>query len=165
MKQLVQRFNREQTQDCPRNERSNRFVLDIMFISPEWLKPILPRSVLITDGFEEYALPIFDALNHPMVFCNFLEPDADGFVSKLVVRIKNQKVKAVEEFRRLSFKVIAVGTSFNDIEMVRAADKGILFNPTENVLDIASPREANKKIVSVGDMEALKREIMAAVRG
>ena len=34
----------------------------------EWLKPILPRTFMLTDTFEEYALPIFDQLRHPMVF-------------------------------------------------------------------------------------------------
>merc|ERR1719188_1298037 len=28
----------------------------------EWLKPVLPRAFIVTDGFEEYALPIFDKL-------------------------------------------------------------------------------------------------------
>merc|ERR1719373_713088 len=99
----------------------------------EWLKPIVPRTFMITDGFEEYALPIFDKLGHPMVFCNFLEADQDGYIAKLIVRLKEQKVKTVQELQRLNFRIIAVGTSFNDIQMLSAAEKGILYNPSEDV--------------------------------
>merc|ERR1719213_940255 len=66
----------------------------------KWLKPIVPRTFMLTDGFEEYALPIFDKLGHPMVFCNFLEADSRGFVDKLVVRLKDQKLKTVQELQR-----------------------------------------------------------------
>eukprot|EP00913_Durusdinium_trenchii_P024549 g23046.t1 len=49
-----------------------------------WLKPIVPRTFMITDGPEEYALPIFDQLEHPMVFCNFFEADDEGFLKRLM---------------------------------------------------------------------------------
>jgi len=109
----------------------------------EWLKTVLPRTFMITDTFEEYATNICDRLGHPMVFCNFLEAGEDGFLNKHVIRMRKppswtsqssyQKVKAVEEFKRLNFKIIAVGFSFNDVGMLRAAEKGILFNPSEHV--------------------------------
>ena len=31
---------------------------------------------------KEYALPIFDQLGHPMVFCNFFEADDEGFMKR-----------------------------------------------------------------------------------
>ena len=31
---------------------------------------------------KEYALPIFDQLGHPMVFCNFFEADEEGFLKR-----------------------------------------------------------------------------------
>merc|ERR1712232_946410 len=99
----------------------------------EWLKPIVPRTFMITDGFEEYALPIFDKLGHPMVFCDFLEADRDGYMNKLITRLKDQKLKTVEELQCLNFRIIAVGSSFNDVDMLRAAEKGILYCPSEKV--------------------------------
>lgn len=104
----------------------------------EWLKPIVPRTFMITDGFEEYALPIFDKLGHPMVFCNFLEEDREGYMNKLVIRLKDQKLRTVEELQRLNFRIIAVGSSFNDVEMLRAAEKGILYSPS-SALQTAHP--------------------------
>ncbi|OLP99733.1 Phosphoserine phosphatase ThrH [Symbiodinium microadriaticum] len=32
----------------------------------QWLKPLVPRTFMITDGPEEYAFPIFHQLGHPM---------------------------------------------------------------------------------------------------
>merc|ERR1712019_332897 len=75
----------------------------------EWLKPIVPRAFLLTDSFEEYALPIFQKLGHPMVFCNFLEADEEGFLTRHVVRVRGQKRLAVEEFQRLNFRIISIG--------------------------------------------------------
>lgn len=99
----------------------------------EWLKPIVPRTFMITDGPEEYALPIFDQLEHPMVFCNFFEADDEGFLKRLITRLRSQKLKTVQELQRLNFRIIAVGNSFNDIDMIHAAEKGVLYRPSEAV--------------------------------
>eukprot|EP00429_Kryptoperidinium_foliaceum_P079749 CAMPEP_0176222380 /NCGR_PEP_ID=MMETSP0121_2-20121125/20205_1 /TAXON_ID=160619 /ORGANISM="Kryptoperidinium foliaceum, Strain CCMP 1326" /LENGTH=451 /DNA_ID=CAMNT_0017561593 /DNA_START=80 /DNA_END=1435 /DNA_ORIENTATION=- len=120
----------------------------------EWLKPILPRTFMLTDGFEEYALPIFDKLGHPMVFCNFVEADAEGYLAKHIVRTKDQKLKAVQEFQRLNFRIIAVGHSLNDISMLQAAERGILYSPSEHVI------KANPGIPIVKSHAELKAHIL-----
>jgi phosphoserine/homoserine phosphotransferase len=125
----------------------------------QWLKPIVPRSFMLTDGFEEYALPIFDKLGHPMVFCNFLEADAQGFVDKLVVRVKDQKLKTVQELQRLNFRIIAVGTSFNDIPMLSAVERGILYRPSDEV------KSANSQFDAVNNFDELKAKIVDIVKG
>ena len=48
-------------------------------------------------------------------------------MNKLVVRLKDQKVKTVQELQRLEFRIIAVGGSFTDAAMLGAAEKGILW--------------------------------------
>merc|ERR1712232_1205318 len=111
----------------------------------EWLKPTVPRTFVISDSFEEFAMEIFNKLGHPMVFCNFLECDYDGYMVKQVVRLRDQKRLACEEFQRLNFKVIAIGASFLDVPMLKAAEHGIFFKPSEHM--VAShpeiPRAAN----------------------
>lgn len=133
----------------------------------EWLKPILPRTFMLSDTFEEYALPICEQLGHPMVFCNFLEADEKGFLARHIIRMKSpstwtsphsyQKLKAVEEFQRLNFRIVAVGFSFNDVGMLKAAEKGILFNPSENV------KEAHPELPVVRNYEQLKGAILDAL--
>merc|ERR1719382_738569 len=100
----------------------------------EWLKPLVPRILLLTDTFEEYAMPMFEQLGYPSVFCNSLIIDEDGFIVGHRLRLKDQKRKAVESFQRLNFRVIAVGDSFNDISMMKAAEHGILIYPSEKVM-------------------------------
>ena len=99
----------------------------------EWLKPLVPRVLLLTDTFEEYAMPMFEQLGYPCVFCNSLVVDEDGFITDHVLRLKDQKRMAVESFQRLNFRCIAVGDSFNDISMMTAAERGILIYPSERV--------------------------------
>eukprot|EP00928_Gymnodinium_smaydae_P060841 TRINITY_DN4467_c0_g1_i1.p1 TRINITY_DN4467_c0_g1~~TRINITY_DN4467_c0_g1_i1.p1 ORF type:complete len:455 (-),score=90.23 TRINITY_DN4467_c0_g1_i1:154-1518(-) len=122
-----------------------------------WLKPIVPRTFMLTDSFEEYALPIFDKLGHPMVCCNFVEADQDGFMNRLVVRAKNQKLKTVEELQRLNFRVIAVGSSFNDVPMLDAAEEGILYKPSKKLQD------AHSKYAVVSNFEELKSRVLQIV--
>jgi len=123
----------------------------------EWLKPYVPRTVLITDGFEEYANPIFDKLGHPMVFCNFLEADREGYMARLIVRLKDQKLKTVEELQRLNFKVLAVGCSFNDVGMLKAAEAGILYRPSEQL------RKAHPQIPAVSSHAELQTRILEII--
>jgi hypothetical protein len=40
---------------------------------------------------------------------------------------------AIEAFRSIKFHTIAIGDNYNDTPMLGAADKGILFHPSETV--------------------------------
>merc|ERR1719313_2412600 len=100
----------------------------------QWLKSVVPRVLLLTDTFEEYAMPMFEKLEYPSVFCNSLTIDDKDMITGHILRLRDQKRKAVESFQRLNFRVIAVGDSFNDISMMKAAERGILMNPSEKVV-------------------------------
>lgn len=97
------------------------------------LHALCPRLIILTDTFEDYAMPMFKQLGDYTAFCHSLKVDADGFIEKHVLRLTDQKRKAVEALKGLNFKCIAVGDSFNDISMLKAADVGILFRPSDNV--------------------------------
>ena len=49
------------------------------------------------------------------------------------LRLPDQKRRSVEAFRRLGFKVVAGGDSYNDVSMLLAADTGLLFRAPPNV--------------------------------
>ena len=49
------------------------------------------------------------------------------------LRLPDQKARAVEAFRSLNYRVVAVGDSYNDMTMLAAADAGILFRAPDNV--------------------------------
>mmetsp|Transcript_161053 Transcript_161053/g.296976 ORF Transcript_161053/g.296976 Transcript_161053/m.296976 type:complete len:936 (+) Transcript_161053:97-2904(+) len=123
-----------------------------------WPTPIVPRTFMISDSFEEFALPVFQKLGHPMVFCNFLECDDDGYAARTVIRLQDQKRLACEEFQRLNFRVIAVGGSFLDVPMLKVAEHAILFNPSEHLVT------GHPEIPVARNYEELKTRIMEIVR-
>ena len=92
------------------------------------------QVIILSDTFNEFAQPLMEKLGDPTLFCNDLTIDRKGFISGYRLRQKNGKEKAVKALRRIGFEVRAAGDSYNDITMLKAADKGILFNPPANIV-------------------------------
>jgi phosphoserine/homoserine phosphotransferase len=100
----------------------------------EWLQQYT-QIIIVTDSFVEFIKPLAQKLNYPMIFCHDLEINKDGFITNYNLRLKNMKKKTVNAFKALNYNVIAIGDSYNDIEMLKDADYGILFRPPNNVKD------------------------------
>lgn len=98
----------------------------------DWLRSEF-QVVILSDTFAEFAKPLMRQLGWPTLFCHSLEVAADGSIANYKLRLKDQKKAAVEAFRKLNFKVVAAGDSYNDTAMLKAADQGILFCPPDNV--------------------------------
>lgn len=92
------------------------------------------QVIILSDTYEEFASPLMRQLGRPSIFCNYLETDKKGFISNYRLRQKNGKEKAVLALRKIGFQVCAVGDSYNDIGMLKAADKAVLFNPPSNIV-------------------------------
>ena len=92
------------------------------------------QVVILSDTYYEFATPLMKKLGFPSLFCNWLETDKSGMISNYRLRQQNGKERAVIGLRGLGFKVAAVGDSYNDITMLKAADRGILFDPPANIL-------------------------------
>ena len=58
-----------------------------------------------------------------------LEVDANGFVTRHVLRQPDQKRHAVNALRGLNYQVIAAGDSYNDTGMLGAAHAGFFIHP------------------------------------
>ncbi|MDR1115432.1 MAG: bifunctional phosphoserine phosphatase/homoserine phosphotransferase ThrH [Tannerella sp.] len=98
-----------------------------------WLRKIT-RFVIVSDTFIEFAQPLMDQLENPLLLCHSLEIDATGRVVNYNLRQPDPKRKTVEAFHSLNYKVLAFGDSYNDISMLKAADVGILYCPPDNVV-------------------------------
>lgn len=92
------------------------------------------QVMILSDTYYEFAMPLMKKLGYPSLFCNWLEADNAGFIFNYCLRQKNGKEKAVRGLKSIGFKVYAAGDSYNDITMLKAADKGILFNPPANIV-------------------------------
>lgn len=97
-----------------------------------WLRKRFP-TIVLSDTFLEFVNPLFEKLSFPTIFCNSLEIDKDGFIKNYKLRQKDGKRKSIKSLKLLGFNVIAIGDSYNDMSMLKEANVGILFNPSENL--------------------------------
>ena len=97
-----------------------------------WLRSVT-QIIILSDTFVQFTGPLMQKLGWPTLFCHTLSIDADGYIVGYHLRQKESKQGAVNALIDLNFNVMAVGDSYNDITMLKAADKGILFHPPDNV--------------------------------
>jgi phosphoserine / homoserine phosphotransferase len=98
-----------------------------------WLKSEF-QVIILSDTFYQFAGPLMKSLDYPTLFCHELNIDKKGNITGYKLRQKDGKTKAVSALKKLNFKVIAAGDSYNDTGMLQEADAGILFCPPENVV-------------------------------
>lgn len=98
----------------------------------DWARTLVP-VIIITDSYYELVAPFMPKLNYPTVYAHRLEINEMGSVVNYHLRTTNGKRKALDGFRDLGFRTMAVGDSYNDIGMLQAADQGLLFHPSAKV--------------------------------
>jgi phosphoserine / homoserine phosphotransferase len=98
----------------------------------DWLRSQL-QVIIVSDTYVEFAGPLLEKLGRPTLFCNTLSVEADGSIYGYNLRQKDGKRKVATALQNLEYKVIAIGDSYNDITMLKAAEKAILFRPPDNV--------------------------------
>ena len=99
----------------------------------DWLKSEF-QVIILSDTFYQFVGPLMKNLGYPTLFCHELTIDSKGSITGYRLRQKNGKTKAVSALKKLNFKVIAAGDSYNDTGMLQEADAGILFCPPDNVI-------------------------------
>jgi phosphoserine / homoserine phosphotransferase len=92
------------------------------------------QVLILSDTFYEFAQPLMRQLAWPTLLCHKLEVDAQGFVTRHVLRMADQKRHAVNALRLLNFQVIAAGDSYNDTGMLSAAHAGFFIHPPESIV-------------------------------
>jgi phosphoserine/homoserine phosphotransferase len=92
------------------------------------------QVLILSDTFYEFADPLMRQLGRPTLLCHRLETDTQGFVTRHVLRMPDQKRAAVKALHGLNFQVIAAGDSYNDTAMLGEADAGFFIHPPENIV-------------------------------
>ena len=100
----------------------------------DWLKA-RTQLIIVSDTFREFADPLMEQLGRPTLFCHTLTIDPQGNIKDYNLRQRDPKRKVVEALQSLEYKVLAFGDSYNDISMLKKADKGFLYTPPQNVID------------------------------
>lgn len=91
------------------------------------------QVIILSDTFEQFAKPLMEKLNWPMIMCNTLEIDEEGMVAKHIMRIEKSKLSTVKALQSIGYNTIAAGDSFNDLGMIQASKAGFLFRSTEQI--------------------------------
>ena len=99
----------------------------------DWLRTVT-QVIILSDTFIEFGQFFMQKLGYPTLLCHELETDEDGLIIKYRIRIPDQKMQAVTAFKQLNYEVIAIGDSYNDMDMLCAATHGILFRPPPNII-------------------------------
>jgi phosphoserine/homoserine phosphotransferase len=89
------------------------------------------QVAIVSDSFYQFVSPLLAQLSWPMFIGHDLEIDDNDAVAGW--RRRHSKPAAVNGFQQMGFAVAAVGDSFNDIGMLRAADYAVLFAPSPTV--------------------------------
>ena len=91
------------------------------------------QVVILSDTFEEFAMPLMEKLNYPTIMCNSLVIGAGGMIEDYKMRIAHSKLSTVRAFQSVGYETIACGDSYNDLEMIQASKAGFLFRTTEKI--------------------------------
>lgn len=90
------------------------------------------QVIILSDTFEQFATPLLKQLGWPTLLCHRLVVEQDR-ITDYLLRVPEQKQRAVAAFKLLNYQVIAAGDSFNDTAMLSEAHVGFLFRAPQNV--------------------------------
>ncbi|MFH2129235.1 MAG: bifunctional phosphoserine phosphatase/homoserine phosphotransferase ThrH, partial [bacterium] len=97
-----------------------------------WLRDTC-QVIILSDTFESFARPIMKKLRMPTIFCHALGVDGNNVITSYHLRMNDAKTRAIDAFKSLNFRTLAVGDSFNDLGMLQRADHGIFFCPPAEI--------------------------------
>ena len=91
------------------------------------------QAVILSDTFEEFAKPLLVKLGRPTIFCNSLVVTPSGELTDIRMRCQDSKLSTVRALQSVGFETIAVGDSYNDLDMIQASKAGFLFRTTDKI--------------------------------
>ena len=91
------------------------------------------QAVILSDTFEQFAMPLMEKLNWPTLMCNSLEMAPDGAITGYHMRCPQSKLTTVRALQSMGYDTIAAGDSFNDLAMIQASKAGFLFRTTAQI--------------------------------
>ena len=109
----------------------------------EWIRERY-QLVILSDTFEEFAGHFMKLLGRPTLFCHNISYNPGRGRLEYFLRQENAKAKAVGALRSLNLKVLAAGDSYNDIHMLKEANKATFFR---------APLSINQEFPEFGNLQ------------
>lgn len=91
------------------------------------------QVVILSDTFDQFAMPLMKKLGSPTLLCNTLEIDENGYISRHLMRCEHSKLTTVRALQSMGYDTIASGDSYNDMEMILHSKYGFLFRTTDKI--------------------------------
>lgn len=91
------------------------------------------QVLILSDTFEQFAMPLMKKMGYPTIFCNTLEVADNGEITGYRMRVEKSKYSTVKALQSIGFDTIASGDSFNDLAMIDASKAGFLFKSTDKI--------------------------------
>ena len=91
------------------------------------------QVVILSDTFHEIAYPLMEKLGYPLLLCHRLELDSDDNIIGYKLRDLKAKRQAILGFQSMGYKCLAVGDSYNDLQMFEVADQGFFINAPDSI--------------------------------
>ena len=134
-------------------------IIDPLEGAPEFIAKLREhvQCVILSDTFEEFASPLVRKLGYPPILCNSLEVSPTGEILSHKMRISHSKLSAVRAFQSINYETIAVGDSYNDLEMLNASKKGFLFHASDKM------KAENPNLIPIDDFDSLYKAIMQSL--
>ena len=93
----------------------------------------MAQVVILSDTFDQFAMPLMKKLGDPTLLCNTLEIDENGYISRHLMRCEHSKLTTVRALQSMGYDTIASGDSYNDMEMILHSKYGFLFRTTDKI--------------------------------
>lgn len=93
----------------------------------------MTQVMIVSDTFTQFGMPIMRKLDFPTLLCNELCVADNGEITGYTMRVPRSKYTTVCALQSMGYDTIAVGDSYNDLDMIRASKAGFLFRSTETI--------------------------------
>ena len=91
------------------------------------------QVVILSDTFDQFAMPLMAKLGYPTLLCNTLEVDGEGYITRHLMRCEHSKLTTVKALQSIGYDTIASGDSYNDLEMILHSKAGFLFRGPDKI--------------------------------
>ena len=117
----------------------------------------LTQVIVLSDTFEQFAMPLMKKLGYPTIFCNTLEVAPNGEITGFKMRTDNTKLSTVRALHSIGYDAISFGDSYNDLGMIAESKAGFLFRSTGEI------KKAHPSVPAYETYEELLAAVKAAL--
>mgnify|MGYP002909169295 CR=1 FL=1 len=71
------------------------------------------QVIILSDTFDQFAMPLMAKLGYPTLLCNTLEVDGEGYIPRHLMRCEHSKLTTVKALQSIGYDTIASGDSYN----------------------------------------------------